>query len=80
MMNGVVHAPYPDPYRQILNSKEGETYGETVVRYIEEQLIGRIVPADDIAGILIEPIQGEGGYIVPAEGFFRMSAVISAVT
>jgi len=70
LMNGVVHAPYPDPFRQILSSKVGEPYGETVVRYIEEQLIGKVIPADDIAGILIEPIQGEGGYIVPAEGFF----------
>lgn len=70
LMNGVIHAPYPDPYRQILASIENEPYGETVVRYIEEQLIDKVVPADDIAGILIEPIQGEGGYIVPAEGFF----------
>ncbi len=70
MMNGVVHAPYPDPFRQILNSQGGEPYGESVVRYIEEQLIGKVLPAEDIAGILVEPIQGEGGYIVPAEGFF----------
>jgi len=70
MMNGVVHAPYPDPFRQILNSKDGEPYGESVVRYIEEQLIGKVLPVEDIAGILVEPIQGEGGYIVPAEGFF----------
>jgi 4-aminobutyrate aminotransferase len=41
-----------------------------VVRYIEEQILGKVIPADDLAGILIEPIQGEGGYIVPAEGFF----------
>ncbi|MCK4800377.1 MAG: acetyl ornithine aminotransferase family protein [Anaerolineales bacterium] len=70
LMSGVIHAPYPDPYRQILASNKNEPYGETVVRYIEEQLIGKVVHADDIAGILIEPIQGEGGYIVPAEGFF----------
>ena len=69
LMNGVIHAPYPDPYRQILDSNDNEPYGETVVRYIEEQLIGKVIPADDIAGILVEPIQGEGGYIVPAEGF-----------
>ncbi len=67
---GVSHAPFPDPYRQILNKKDGEHYGEAVVRYIREELIGKVVPAADIAGILIEPIQGEGGYIVPAEGFF----------
>ena len=70
MMSGVVHAPFPDPYHPILQSDSGEDYGETVVRYIEEQILGRIVPADDVAGILLEPIQGEGGYIVPPPGFF----------
>ena len=70
LMNGVVHAPYPDPYRPLLQSRPGETYGETVVRYIEEQILGRILPPEDVAGILLEPIQGEGGYVVPAEGFF----------
>ena len=70
MMSGVVHAPFPDPYHPILQSEPGEDYGETVVRYIEDQILGRIVPADDVAGILLEPIQGEGGYIVPPPGFF----------
>lgn len=70
MMNGVVHAPFPDPYRPILRSRLGEDYGETVVRYIEEEILGRILPADNCAGVLVEPIQGEGGYIVPPPGFF----------
>jgi 4-aminobutyrate aminotransferase len=70
LMNGVVHVPFPDPYRPLLQSKDGETYGQTVVRYIEEEIFGRILPPEDVAGILLEPIQGEGGYIVPAEGFF----------
>lgn len=70
LMNGVVHAPFPDPYHPILQSRPGEDYGETVVRYIEEQILGRILPAEDVAGILLEPVQGEGGYIVPPPGFF----------
>ncbi|MCJ7733105.1 MAG: acetyl ornithine aminotransferase family protein [Anaerolineales bacterium] len=70
LMSGVTHVPYPDPYRQVLKSNINEPYGETVVRYIEEQILGKVIPADDLAGILVEPIQGEGGYIVPAEGFF----------
>jgi len=70
MMSGVVHAPFPDPYHPILHSHHQEDYGVAVVRYIEEQILGRIVPADDIAGILVEPIQGEGGYIIPPPGFF----------
>jgi 4-aminobutyrate aminotransferase len=70
LMNGVVHAPFPNPYRPILERKPGEDYGETVVRYIDEQILRQIVPADEVAGILVEPIQGEGGYIVPPAGFF----------
>lgn len=70
LMNGVVHAPFPDPYHPILASNPGEDYGETVVRYIENEILGRILPADAVAGIIVEPIQGEGGYIVPPSGFF----------
>ncbi len=70
LMNGVLHAPFPNPYRPILERQFGEDYGQTVVRYIEEQIFRQIVPAEEVAGILVEPIQGEGGYIVPPEGFF----------
>ena len=70
LMNGVVHAPFPNPYRPILDRLSGEDYGETVVRYIEDEIFGHIVPPDEVAGILVESIQGEGGYIVPPPGFF----------
>jgi 4-aminobutyrate aminotransferase len=70
LMNGVVHVPYPNPYRPILATKPGEDYGETVVRYIEEQMLGKLLPAEDVAGILVESIQGEGGYLIPTPGFF----------
>jgi 4-aminobutyrate aminotransferase len=70
LMNGVTHVPFPDPYHPVIQSLPGEPYGETVVRYIEEQILGHILPAQDVAGILVEPIQGEGGYVLPAPGFF----------
>ena len=70
LMNGVVHAPFPNPYRPILDRRAGEDYGETVVRYIEDEILGHILPPDEVAGILVETIQGEGGYIVPPPGFF----------
>jgi len=70
LMNGVVHVPYPDPYRPLLQSLSSEEYGQTVVRYIEEEILGRILPPEDVAGILIEPIQGEGGYVIPSPDFF----------
>jgi 4-aminobutyrate aminotransferase len=70
LMNGVVHAPFPDPYRPVLDRRSGEDYGETVVRYIDEQILGHILPPDEVAGVLVETIQGEGGYIVPPDGFY----------
>lgn len=70
LMNGVVHAPFPNPYRPLLDRRPGMGDGETVVKYIQEELLERIIPAEDVAGILIEPIQGEGGYIVPPPDFF----------
>lgn len=70
LMNGVVHAPFPNPYRPVLDRHTGEDYGETVVRYIEEEILGHILPPDEVAGILVETIQGEGGYIIPPMGFY----------
>ncbi len=70
LMNGVLHAPYPNPYRPVLERRKGEDDGETVVRYIKEQILDHILPPEEVAGILVETIQGEGGYIVPPPCFF----------
>lgn len=70
LMNGVVHVPFPDPYRPVLQPLQGEDYGKTIVRYLEDQILGKLVPAEQVAGILVEPIQGEGGYVIPPPGFF----------
>jgi 4-aminobutyrate aminotransferase len=70
MMPGFTHVPYPDPYRPVLNMDGYSDYGERVVDYIEHEIFQTIVPAQEVAGILVEPIQGEGGYVVPPDGFF----------
>ncbi len=67
---GVVHVPYPNPYRPVLDERPGEGQGRAVVRYIEEYIFRYLLPPDEVAGILVEPIQGEGGYIVPPDDFF----------
>ena len=64
-MPGVVHVPYPNPYRPLF---AGDDQGQAVIAYIE-QLMERNVPASEVAAILVEPIQGEGGYVVPPAGF-----------
>jgi 4-aminobutyrate aminotransferase len=70
LMSGVTHVPFPNPYRPVLERKPGEDYGETIVRYIEEEVLEQMLPPDDVAGILVETIQGEGGYIIPPDGFY----------
>jgi 4-aminobutyrate aminotransferase len=70
LMNGVTHAPFPNPYRPVLERRKGEDYGEATVRYIEDDILTQILPPKDVAGILVETIQGEGGYIVPPDGFY----------
>src|SRR5258705_9995623 len=65
-MPGVTHVPYPNVYRPLF---AGPDQGRAVLDYIENVLFQSNVPASDVAAILIEPIQGEGGYLVPPDGF-----------
>lgn len=69
-MPGVVHVPFPDSYRPVLELRGAGDYGDAVVDYIERVIFGTILPPDECAAILVEPIQGEGGYIVPPQNFF----------
>jgi 4-aminobutyrate aminotransferase len=66
----VYHVPYPNPYRPMLAMKPGEVYGDTIIRYLENELFRTTISPLDVAAILIEPIQGEGGYVVPTPNFF----------
>ena len=64
----VYRAPLSYPYRDALIDKELATDGERAAeRAIRE--IRRLIGADNLAALVVEPIQGEGGFIVPAEGF-----------
>ena len=65
-MPGVTHIPYPNQFRPLF---AGVDQGEAVLRYLEDVLFTSNVPANEVAGILIEPMQGEGGYLVPPDGF-----------
>jgi 4-aminobutyrate aminotransferase len=64
-MPGVTHVPYPNPYRPLF---AGADQGKAVLDYIR-MLFERNVPPSEVAAILIEPLQGEGGYLWPPEGF-----------
>jgi 4-aminobutyrate aminotransferase len=67
-MPGVTHVPYPNAYRPLF---AGDDQGAAVLSYIEKVLFASNVPPSDVAAILIEPIQGEGGYLVPPDGFMQ---------
>jgi 4-aminobutyrate aminotransferase len=64
-MPGVTHVPYPNPYRPLF---AGADQGAAVLDYLR-MLFERNVPPTEVAAILVEPIQGEGGYLVPPDGF-----------
>ncbi|MBK8985981.1 MAG: acetyl ornithine aminotransferase family protein [Chloroflexi bacterium] len=67
----VHHLPYPNDYRPLLSAQDGQNAGDAILDYLEEHVFHSLLEPEDIAGILIEPIQGEGGYIVPSSGFMR---------
>lgn len=67
-MPGVTHVPYPNTYRPLF---AGADQGAAVLSYIEKMLFTSNVPPSEVAAILVEPIQGEGGYLVPPDGFLQ---------
>jgi len=67
-MPGVTHVPYPNNFRPLF---AGPDQGKAVLDFIENQLFAHNVPASEVAGILVEPIQGEGGYLVAPDGFLQ---------
>jgi 4-aminobutyrate aminotransferase len=64
-MPGVTHVPYPNPYRPLF---VGADQGRAVLDYIE-MLFQYNLPPGEVAAIVVEPIQGEGGYLVPPDSF-----------
>ncbi|EQB65636.1 MAG: hypothetical protein AMDU3_IPLC00002G0273 [Thermoplasmatales archaeon I-plasma] len=73
LMPGVEHVPYPDPYRNPFGIDGYEDPSELVNRvidFIDNYVFKTYVPPGDVAGIMAEPVLGEGGYIVPPRSFF----------
>ena len=69
LLAGVTHVPYPDPYRCTGGHRAPEMCDCDPTEFMERQLFRTAVPAEEVAAIVVEPIQGEGGYIVPPAGF-----------
>jgi len=68
LLSGVEHIPFPYAYR-CAHGHTAETCGVEILEQLEGQIFKRLFDPEEVAGIIIEPIQGEGGY-VPAPDFF----------
>ena len=66
----VHHIPYPNTYRRPSGFSEAE-HALDCVRVLEDQLFKTILPAEEVAAIIVEPVQGEGGYLVPPKEFHQ---------
>jgi 4-aminobutyrate aminotransferase len=67
LLSGVFHMPFPDTYRGTYGIRP-ESASADCLSYLENELFRRRVDPEEVAGIFIEPIQGEGGYLpAPAE-------------
>jgi len=70
LVPGVFHAQFPDPYRCPAGITP-EDHAVNCVRAIEEELFRTTLAAEEVAAIVVEPVQGEGGYVVPPKVFFE---------
>ena len=68
LMAGVYHAPFPNPYR--FSGSEDQCAAESLA-FIRDQLFVHLSAPDEVAAIVVEPIQGEGGYVVPPKAFLQ---------
>ena len=68
LVPGVFHVPYANCYRCPVNATP-DTCAAECLRFLEEQTLVHVVSPDEVAAIVVEPIQGEGGYVVPPNVF-----------
>jgi len=70
LLPGITHVPYPYCYRCPFNLSYPEC-DYMCVDFIDEQVLQKYVPPEEVAGFVFEPIQGEGGYVVPPPEYFQ---------
>lgn len=70
LIPGVTHAPYPRPYRRP-PAVSAEEYGVACARTLEDFFSSGVAIAKETAAIVVEPVLGEGGYVVPPSSFLK---------
>jgi 4-aminobutyrate aminotransferase len=69
---GVTHIRYPDVYRGCSGgAPDAEAFALGCARFLEEKLFKTTLPPEEVAAIFVEPIQGEGGYVVAPTAFMQ---------
>jgi len=72
LVPGVTHIRYPNVYRGCEGGpQEAEAFALGCARYIEDKLFHTVLPPEEVAAIFVEPIQGEGGYVVAPTIFMQ---------
>jgi 4-aminobutyrate aminotransferase len=69
LMPGCYYAHYPYFYRDLFGTDSPEACAKACLDYIENYIFKMLVPANEVAAFIVEPIQGEGGYVVPHPSF-----------
>lgn len=69
LVGGIIHVPYPYPYRCAFKASTPEECGDLTISFMEDWIFGRLVDPGEVAAIFFEPILGEGGYVVPPDNF-----------
>lgn len=70
-VSGLVFAPYPNRFRAPFHTGPGPYNDEMYLDYLEEWVLVHQVEPEQIAGVLIEPVLGEGGILAPSDGFWK---------
>ena len=68
MQAGTFHTPYATFYRCPVGLKPESCHAECL-DFLEQQILVHLISPDEVAGVVVESIQGEGGYVVPAPQF-----------
>ena len=69
----VVHIPYPNKFRHFATDMptDEETITRDVINWLENRVFQTTTPPDEVAGIILEVVQGEGGYIPAPKAFVK---------